>query len=187
MNKTLLISEEYLKKTSTISLNVETFLLRQSILDAQNLHLQDVLGTSLMEKIQNLVTDSTIEEEVNAKYKALLDGYIVDVVSRWAVVECLPNIRFKIMNKSVTVQDSEDSVAADINEFKYFQKILSNKAEFYSQRLTKYLQVNNTWYPEYYESRTFDETYPKTDQYFSGIQFDDVYCVKNTNDDDCIY
>ena len=61
MNKVLLISEETLKTYTAIQNNVQSDELRFSILQSQQIFLQESLGTNLYEKILRLVDTGDIE------------------------------------------------------------------------------------------------------------------------------
>lgn len=166
------ISETYIKKNSTVSLNVEPALINTAIIDAQVLHIQSVLGTKLYKKIENLIETNTLSNPGNENYKLLLDDYIMATTLQWTIYECLPYIRFKIMNKSVNSQNSDNSTPIELEEMKFFMSNLRNKAEFYSQRMSDYICANITLFPEY-KATQIDEMEPSSISYFSGIQLDE--------------
>lgn len=174
MNKVYFISEQYLKDNTSISMNVEPQLLNIAIQDAQNIHIQPLLGSSLYKKLVSLIVDGTIGAIGNEKYKTLLDDYVVPATTQWALVECLPYIRWKIMNKSVLGQHSDNTTPAELEEIKFLKAELRNKAEFYGERIVKHLKANYTLYPEYTDSTNCENISPMDNAYFGGIQLDDV-------------
>ena len=174
MAKVYFISESFLKEQSIINLNVETALINNAIMDAQVLHLQTVLGSKLYKKIESLLAAGTISDPINAVYKTLLDDYIVQTLVQWTMFEALPYIRYKVINKGVSNQSSENSAPTESADFKYFQQQLKDKAEFYSQRLADHLVCNSSLYPEYTTSNV-EDIHPDSNAYFSGLQLDKNY------------
>ena len=166
------ITETYVKEQSIINENVETNIINRSIIDAQTIHLQNILGSNLYQKLQDLVSSGDIEDSENAAYKSLLDDYIVQTLVQWTMVEALPYIRYKVMNKSVSGQGSDNSNPVDSADLKFFQQSLRDKAEFYSQRLSDHIVCNVTDYPEY-TTGTSEDMAPDTENYFSGMELDD--------------
>jgi hypothetical protein len=72
----LLISEQKLKDNTPINENVDSSELRFCILQAQNIQIQESLGTNLYEKLLQIVDNGTISDPSNLNYKLLLDNYI---------------------------------------------------------------------------------------------------------------
>ena len=167
------VSETVLKNNSPISLNVEPQLLNIALTDAQEMHVQMALGSLLYEKLKTLISTGDISTATYTDYKTLLDNYVVPATISWALVESLSYIRFKIMNKSVTSQASDNTAPADLEELKYLHSQLRDKAEFKQQRLINYLIENRTKYSEYTATTDIDDIDPACNGYFSGIVLDD--------------
>jgi len=172
-NKVYFVSESFVKENTPISLNVEPQLINLAIIDAQVLHLQIVLGSKLYKKLEDLIVAGTITDSINAVYKTLLNDYVQPAVLQWTLVECIPYIRYKITNKSVGGQTSDNSVPMDLEELKYIQAQFTNKAEFYSQRVADYLLANMTLYPEYRSATDIDDIRPESNAYCSGMVLGD--------------
>lgn len=175
-NKVFFISTNYLKSNTAINANVADELLNNSIFEAQSIHIQQLIGTDLYNKLVNLIKTNTIGDPQFADYKYLLDNYIVDCTAYWAWVECIPYLVAKVVNKGVERQNSEWSSPAAINEVEYLRDDLRNKAQFYSQRLTDYLLQHRNLYPEFSQNHEIDKLRPQNGNYFSGIVFDDGSC-----------
>ena len=171
MAKTYLISTTYFKENSVVNLNVEDQLINMSIIDAQEIHIQNTLGTKLYKKIISMVKDGSITN--GSVYQTLLDDYIVDALVKWTLVETLPYIHSKIMNKSVSTQTSDNSTPLSIEDLKYHIEQHRNKAEYKTQRMADYLCANSTLYPEYTQATTIDDIVPQHNAYFSGVVMDE--------------
>ena len=171
--KTYFCTTQYLKDNTPINLNVDDTLLTMAILDAQNLYVQPVLGTKLYNKISSLIASGDISTPTYVKYKDLLDNWILDCVTHYAMVEALPYVRYKIMNKSVGGQSSDNSNPGDLEDMKFVLQNIRNKAEFYCQRLADHVLQYHQDYPEYTNATKIDEMRPDGVAYFSGMELED--------------
>ena len=72
MKNVLLISEETIKKYSLVSDNLDGKYLYSAIQTAQLVDLDILIGTALLNKLQDLVQTNQIKDEVNKHYKELL-------------------------------------------------------------------------------------------------------------------
>lgn len=167
MKKTLLITETYLKDNSPISLNVEPTLITMAILDAQEIGLQALIGTKLYHKLQSL-TGGTLDTAPYVNYATLVNEYVRPYVVKAAVVEALSYVSFKVMNKGVMSQNSENSTPADLDQLKYLTNQCEKKAEFLGQRLIDYLTYNAPSFPEY-TTTNGSEMAPNRTAYRTGM------------------
>jgi hypothetical protein len=172
-DKVYFVSETVVKENTPISLNVETQLINNAIIDSQIMHIQMQTGSDLYNKLTSLISAGTITDPANVKYKLLLDDYVVPATIQWTLAECLPYIRYKIMNKSVSGQNSDNSTPMDLQELKFLQAKFTDKAEFYSQRLANFLLANLTDYPEYYAANDIDDIVPESNAYHTGMVLGD--------------
>ena len=167
------ISETYFKDNTPVNINVESQLVNMSILDAQLLHIQTALGSILYKKLEALISSGDISDPANVNYKTLLDDYVQRATAMWALYEATTYIRYKLMNKGVQSQTSDNSTPVDLEELKYIQSKMMNSAEWYTQRIADYLLSNTTLFPEYTAAADIDDITPSSNAYFSGIVLDD--------------
>ena len=71
----LLISEQKLKDSTAINLNVSTSLLLPYVLQAQTLYIEPKLGTQLYEHIKGLIQAGTIGDAGNVAYPRFMLGF----------------------------------------------------------------------------------------------------------------
>jgi hypothetical protein len=162
------IDEEYLKENSIISLNIDSSLINVAIITAQDIKIQPLLGTKLYDKIKELLpTDISLTE--NKFYYELFYDYIVPLTLHWTTFECLLNLKFKLTNKSVSEQYSDNSTSAELGDIKFLRENISNKAEFYGQRLIDYLHENYDEFDEYTDTCADDGMVPQKDSYYTGM------------------
>jgi hypothetical protein len=145
--KTLFISENDIKDTSYLDENIEPKLIKVSILKCQDLIIQRVLGGVLYRLIQKQIFDDNLED----RFKLLLDDYIQNALL-WAVLSDsqLP-LSYKMRNKGVQKQNSENSESADLSEIKFLKQEFTNSSQMYLFDLENYLCANTKIYPEYIE------------------------------------
>ncbi len=145
MASVLFISETFLKDNTQVSKNVDVKYIREAILWAQDSEIQPILGSTLYDKIKDDIEAATI----TGVYKTLLDDFIQVCLKHFVVAECTPMAHYKIMNKGLQIQDSEQSQPASKSNVDFLVEKETNKAQWYRQRLIDYLCENSTDYPEY--------------------------------------
>ncbi len=165
----LFISENKLKKSTTINGNVDVELLRPYMKVAQDLHIHRILGTDLYNKLQSDISGSSL----SGNYQTLVDDYIQDALVHWSLYECIPFLGYKIMNKDIVRKTSETSTGASLEELDYLREIVRNTAEWYTERIIDYLTHNTSIFPEY-TSNTDNDLSPKKSNYYSGMNLDYV-------------
>ena len=176
------ISETTLKQYSSIDENVDSGSLRQAIRTSQLINTQETLGTSLYNKLIDLVETGEITGSTNSNYKNLLDNYVRDVVIQYSVFYALDDFIFKFMNVGLVQGFSEQGGSLDINTFKMIKNGARDRAEFFDNRLREHLFNNENLYPAYKTSTT-DGTLPgaHTDGIISSIVLDTP--MRSTNYD----
>lgn len=167
--KILLITTKYLKDNSTINLNVDDELLRPNIIKAQNLRIESILGSDLFNEILDAVTNGTVSGDT----ETLLVDYIQPTIVEWAIYEALPSLNYKLTNKSVAKKDSDNSTPVELNELSFVREGFRSSAEYYSNRITKFIEANISKYPKYYTNSTVDDIKPSKNNYFSGFYLGD--------------
>jgi len=167
--RVFLLTPNKLKEYTTINYAVEDKLLKNSIIDAQDIDIQPIIGTRLYNKIKNGVTGSTI----TGIYKTVLDDYITPTLIKAAEKRVLIWIYAKIRNKGIENQDSDNSQTIDVTILNKLRKELGDDFEYHSNKLKSFLCDNENDIPEYknYNPDSKDEfDKPDTgDSYFSGI------------------
>ena len=140
-----LISVEELKQDGFINQNLENEYLYSAIDEAQDIFLREIIGDSLYETLQNKLSEANID----GVYQTLLDSY-VKIYLKYKVLSllCVP-LTFKIRNIGIAQQFSNEVNTTSLEDTKYIQNYYEGKADFYANRLTKFLQNNKGNIPEY--------------------------------------
>ena len=166
MLKALLVTPGDIKKLSILDGNLDNDKFRQYIGIAQDIHIQNYLGTDLLEKLQSLLP-TDIDLLVNLNYKILLTRFVKPMVVHWALVEMLPFMAYTISNGGVFKHSAENSTSVDKNEIDFLVEKERNIAENYTKRFIDYMNYNNDLFPEY-TSNTNNDISPDTKTGFSG-------------------
>jgi hypothetical protein len=167
----LFISEEKLKDSTAINLNVDPNLLLPYVRQAQKLYVEPKLGTQLTQKLKDLITAGTIGDVANAAYKTLLDDYIGDMLPNWAFYHAVPFLRFKIENGNIYSKTSETGNALSTEESQSLREEVSNTAQYYTERLIEYITNNTSLFPEYSTNSGADVN-PDRNAYYNGMNLE---------------
>lgn len=166
MSKILFISEAYLKQFSNVHDNVDPKYIKEGIRKAMDKYIQPALGTNLYNTIENNIEVSSGNMSPNL-YKTLVDTLIMPAMKEWAIYEMRYELHFKITNKGVVTQQSENSTSAELAAIDRIFDKRKNDAEWYTQRLIDYLCVNASSFPEY-NNNTDPQIQSQKNAYSSG-------------------
>jgi superfamily I DNA/RNA helicase len=160
------ISTTFLKEHSTISRNVDDDTLIPYIWRAQDINLQQILGTTFYDRL----IDGVVNNNLNSDEDSLLRNYIQQMIVEWTIYYVLPSINMKMTNKSVTQDSSEFGTPSSLDDVKYLRQNVRDMAEFYSKRLTTYLcDFGNTLFPEYANPSSNENVEASGRAYFNGV------------------
>jgi hypothetical protein len=167
MAKALLITRDDIVKKTALNGNVDVDLFIQFVNIAQDTHIQNYLGTRLLEKLQALISAGTVDVAGNLAYKTLLLEYVKPMLIHWAMVEYLPFGAYTIANKGIYKHGSENSESISKNEIDYLIEKQRQIAEHYTTRFIDFICFQTATYPEY-NTNSNGDMYPDTDTNFTG-------------------
>lgn len=142
MTKVLLISEDYIKTNSMLSDNIYNKPLLPCIKLAQDIQLQAIIGTNLLNELYQLIENGEINNVENKPYKDLIDNYIRDFLMYAVIVELLPIICTKIENLGVVINNDEHTNNISKNERDFLENHYKYIRDFYGNKLRSYLCDN---------------------------------------------
>lgn len=163
MATALLVTTDDLKNNTIIDGNVDTAKFIQFMRIAQEVHIQNYLGTSLYRSIQAKIIAGTLTGD----YLALVNNYLKDMVIYFAMVDYVPFAAFQISNGGVFKHRSENSDTATKEEIDSLTEKYRQFAQFFTRRFLDYICDNSNLFPEY-NSSTQSDMYPSTDADFTG-------------------
>ena len=161
----LFINRTDLIRNSIMDGNVDTDKFIQFIKLAQEIHVQNYMGTKLYDGLTAAIPN--IDQPANARWKTLLDDYIVPMLIWFAQVDYLPFAAYQIRNGGMFKHKSENSDTVSKAEVDYLTEKARTNAEWYSRRFIDFMSFNETTYPEY-TNNTNDDIYPSNDATFNG-------------------
>lgn len=159
----LLITRQDLVKFTATNGNVDTDNFIQWIKVAQDIHLQNYLGTQLLTKLKTDIIASTL----TGNYQTLVETFCKPVLIHWAMVEYLPFAAYTIANKGIFKHTSENANTIEKAELDLLIDKQRQIAQHYTERMIDYLCFNNNLFPEYNQNSNGD-MYPDTNNYNIG-------------------
>lgn len=157
----LFISVTDVKNSGLVDENVDDQVIRASILDAQRIHIRDIIGSGLYDELDTQKQAGTL-----TALNTTLLTYIKDPLINWTLFEGIDSFNYKIRNKAIMKSNSENSQPADLQEIANLAGKFQNRAEYYDERLRRYLVQNQSSYPLYYNpGNGVDTIYPNHNAY----------------------
>lgn len=167
-DKVLLISQNYVKEITSISDNVNEKQLHVAILEAQNVSLRNILGSALLNKLVELISDETIYLDEYCDYQDLLDECQY-FLAYSAVVKLIPQMQFKVDNAGVILTEDEHMRNLSVDETFEVVDYYQHRADYYCLLLQKYLLRNKNNFPELKECSCNDIKSNLNSSYTNGL------------------
>jgi hypothetical protein len=173
-NQALFISPNYIKETTVIDGNVDEKYIKILAYDCQLKYVLPILGTALFDEISDQITAGSLTPSTTSNNSTLLKNYIQPALKHWILYEGMDVFNYKVTNKAVVTKNSDNSQAVEqVDIIRLMDKAREN-AEFFSQRLTNYLEANTSTFPLYLNPGTScDTVVPKRNNYTTGWNLDD--------------
>ena len=165
MATVLFINRTDLIRNSIIDGNVDSDKYIQFIKLAQEIHIQNYLGTKMYDALTTAMPN--IDQPANSRWKTLLNDYVVPMLIWYAQVDYIPFASYQIRNGGMFKHRSENAETVSKEEVDYLVEKARTNAEWYSRRFIDFMSFNQTTYPEY-TSNTNDDIYPSYDATFNG-------------------
>ncbi len=157
MSKALFVTRHDISVFTAANGNIDNDKILPYINQAQDIHIQNYLGTDLYNKIQADIVGSSLADP----YLSLLNDYIKPMLLHWSMVEYLPYAGVNIANGGIYTKNPENSTALTKEHVDYLIQKSESTAQFYTRRFIDYMQsgVAPSNFPEYY-SNTQADMYP---------------------------
>ena len=164
MAQAILITRKDVVKFTAMNGNVDTDRFIQYISIAQDIHVQNYLGTDLLQAIQTKIKAGNLSGD----YLSLVTDYVKPLLCHWAMVEYLPFAAYTIANKGVYKHSSENAENVSKEEVDFLVEKERTTAQYYTDRFIDYMSFNaSSKFPEYYSNNDEDIS-PDKDANFSG-------------------
>ena len=156
MATVLFISDADLKQNTIVGGNVDPALFLQFVKIAQQMHIQNYMGT----KLYKAVTDKIVANTLTGVYLDLVKDYIQPMLIHFAMVDYLPFASFQIKNGGVFKQKSDTQEIATTQEVENLVQKHRDFADHYARQFVKKMGIKaSTLYPEYWLN-TDDDMFP---------------------------
>lgn len=167
MAEALFITRDDLVRLTALNGNTDTDKFIQFVKIAQDIHIENYLGTKLTEKLKDLIISGDIEDPSFSNYKELLEIYVKPMLIYWAMVEYLPNAAYTIANKGIYKHSSENAENVDKLEVDFLTNKYTSIAKEYTDRFISHIIYNQDLFPEYNLNSNGD-TYPSDINNYGG-------------------
>lgn len=152
MATALLIGREDLVSLTALGGNVDPDKFIQFIKIAQDIHVQNYLGTKLLEKLQTEIVAGTLSGD----YLSLVNTYVKPMLIHFAMVEYLPFVAYTIANGGIFKHSPENTTTVEKNEVDFLIEKERSIAQNYTERFIDYISFNQGLFPEYYQNTNGD-------------------------------
>ena len=155
MATALFISRTDLVKNSVIDGNTDTDSFIQFIKIAQEIHIQNYLGT----KLYNRISADIIADTLTGDYLTLVNDYIQQMLIHYAMVDFLPFAAYQVKSGGIFKHRSEKAETVSKDEVDYLVQKERDFAEYYTRRFVDYICFDSSKFPEYLDNQDSD-VYP---------------------------
>lgn len=163
--KVFLISEDVLKSETVINDNVGSEYLKPSIETAQDIYLQQLIGSELLDKLYSIVKDNSILNDNNKQYKELLDDHITNYLKYMVLSECTIPLAYKYRNAGIVQSTGDHYQQTTLKDAQMVAQHYTIRANFYAERMSKFLCANSDKFPEYRSIRDSADMMADPDSY----------------------
>lgn len=164
MIRVYLISEDTLKTETVLNDNVSAEYFGSAIETAQEIYLQQLIGTSLLTDLCEKVRDNRL----NNDDKMLLDEYITPFLKFKVLAEVTLPIAFKYRNAGVVQTNNEYMYNTTMKDAQQLATHYDQRANFFAIRLTDWLCANSNKFPAY-RNTTSGELSPNSGAFNTSI------------------
>ena len=133
MATALFISRTDLVKNSIVDGNVDTDKFIQFVKIAQEIHIQNYLGSKLYDKISaDIIADS-----LTGNYLSLVTDYVQPMLIHYAMVDYLPFAAYQVKNGGVFKHTSENAESASKDEVDFLVQKQRDFAEILHKKICR--------------------------------------------------
>ena len=152
--KVMLISPDAIKGSTYIQNNVDDGMVGSAIREAQDIHLQSIIGSELMYRLQTLVLNAiedepdSIDDDANECYKALLDDFIAPYLEAKTEAVLVLMVAYKTRNLGLIHASDTNLNSVPMDDVLKLQQRYNGVAAKHATALSKYLCINKSCFPE---------------------------------------
>ena len=160
----LFINRTDLVRNTIINGNLDTDKFIQFIKIAQQMHIQNYMGTALYNQFSEAILNGTVTQDQTD----LLNDYIQPMLIHFSMVDFLPFSSIELRNGGLFKHTAENATSPNKDEVDFLVQKHRNFAEFYTRRFIDYMSFNaSSKFPKYWQNRN-DQMYPDMSATFTG-------------------
>ena len=171
----LLVSEQRMKQWTSLDNNIRIDVLTPSILNAQEIYIQDTLGTNFFDRLKAGVKAN----DLTADESTFLRDYVGPTLMQYALYLLLPNLKYKMVEKGILNGTSEETQPTTLQELQYLRESSMETAQFYDQRMKEFLIQNPGMFIQWLTWNNNGMPRNPQTSYFSGLQSQRGYTGTN--------
>lgn len=152
MTQIYFITEKQLREATLINDNTEATYLNKAIIDAQDVDLQQVIGSKLYKSLKEQVIAGEMKSEF---YRTLMDEYIPQYLINQVMATITIPLHYKFRNSGIVTNADQHYNTASLNEVTYVEKHYKNLATFAANRMVEFILNNREEFPEIEECDTW--------------------------------
>jgi hypothetical protein len=170
---TLFISVNNIKERTGLHANVDEKLVLPEIKTAQDMYILPALGSALYDELQTAI----VANNLTALQITLLDTYLADCLIYFVMSELPMGLSYQFYNKGLLRKSGDNTENPSMQDMIDVANRYRARAEFYKQRMIKYLKQNNNSYPNYLNFGSgIDAIKPENEGYTTSVWLGDVSC-----------
>lgn len=149
------VSENWLKTKIPLTANIDMVKVLPYVESQADMRIQPILGTYFYNYLLGKYNAQTLTPDETTLVKKI--QYAIG----WRAVEdCILGISFELKNKGIQQQSGDYSSPTTLAEANYIEGRMAKKAEFYEERLIKWLQANYSLFPQFTDSQNDSDMKP---------------------------
>lgn len=157
MERVLLLDEELMKATLSIDDNLAKGYIRPAIILAQDIYLEETLGTALTDRLKSCVkAKADTKEPIPTAYQTLLDK-VQKMLGHYATAFIIDNVSGKISNAGVLRTEDEKMTSLSKEELAERKANEIHYGDMYRGRVQRFLIAHYDDYPELREWNSIAE------------------------------
>lgn len=145
MKQVLLITPTEVRKRTSLDDNVDEDKIINTIILAQDIVIEPLLGTVMFDEIKEQIIDDTLTDE----YRTLIDYYIRKVLNSTILHKISMFLIYRFNNTGVIKNDIDRQEILSVSEIRTMRNEIEEYVGEYGSRLTAFLEANIETYPLY--------------------------------------
>lgn len=172
MRNILFIGANTIKERTTVHSNVDDKNILSIIKTCQDMNILPALGTGLYERLQTGIANNNL----TALETSLLNDFVTDCLTYFVLSELPFELSYQFYNKGLVRKSSDNTDTPSMQDLIDISSRYRATAEFYTERMIKYLKQNFNSFPLYLNPGTgIDIMHPDHDAYKASIYLGDDY------------